>query len=622
MFGTPSAWQVPGYTEIRELGAGASGRVVMARHDEDGTLVAIKYLSDELRSDMAFVARFRHEARLLETLNSTRIARLYQYMESGQGAAIVMELIDGVSLRAVLRSQGPTGAETALVVLRGALLGLVTAHRAGIVHRDFKPENVIVGEDGASKLVDFGIAVRAGAGGGAAGTPPYMAPEQWAGAPASPATDVYAATIVFFECLTGSRPFHARNLTVLAHEHQTMPPPLEKIPSPLQGLVERGLAKHPADRPASAEAFLTELEAVALGVYGADWERRGRRRLATLAGLLALQFPKADLLSEADTSLAETFLGGGNDDSPARSARNRLAVRVALGAGVVGVLGLVTALLVSSTQDTELRADTSAIVPTASVAGTPVVPGTSGPATPADETAEPTETATETATGTPTEEPADPAQETAPTATAAAGATSPAAEEPKPKATKKQHDKATKAPTRRPVPRPTRSDEDDSPVTLGPQKPGSPGSGSTPTPPRTTNPQSPRPPQSPDPRPTRTRTQEPPSQTPTPPPQTPTPEPSGTDGPGRTDPPAITSAPGSTPADPPAITADPGREGPPAITDDPGRAEGPAAITDDPGRIEGPDGRSARSHGDRGPGGDGPADGQDRVSRGGTSAGR
>ncbi|MGW4798476.1 serine/threonine-protein kinase, partial [Nonomuraea sp. NPDC004297] len=169
-------WGVPGYTEVRELGSGAAGRVVLARRDHDGAEVAIKYLSDELRSDVGFVARFRHEARLLATLQSQYHARLIDYVEAGQGAAIIMELINGVSLRELIRSEGPTGPEAALTVLKGSLLGLASAHAIGVVHRDFKPENVMVRADGTSKLVDFGIAVRAGEDAGAAGTPPYMAP--------------------------------------------------------------------------------------------------------------------------------------------------------------------------------------------------------------------------------------------------------------------------------------------------------------------------------------------------------------------------------------------------------------------------------------------------------------
>ncbi|GAA3156487.1 hypothetical protein GCM10010466_54200 [Planomonospora alba] len=381
MYGMPSAWRVPGYTEIRELGAGASGRVVLARHDADGTLVAIKYLSDELRGDAGFAARFRHEARLLHRLNGPHAVRLYDYLETSDGSAIVMELVDGVSLRTILRSEGPTGPEAALVVLRGALLGLASAHRAGIVHRDFKPENVMVDADGTSKLVDFGIALPAGDSGAATGTPPYMAPEQWTGAPASPATDVYAATVVFFECLTGTRPFRAQTIAALAMQHRTVPPPSEEVPPALRGLVERGLAKDADDRPPTATAFLTELEAVAADAYGPDWQERGRRRLAGLAGLLAGLFPRQPETPEFDTSLAETDLGDGGDGS----LLGRLGLKIAVAAGCIAVIAGVAVVLVGSGGDPVLQTQSSVATPADSPSdpGEPVEDGeTDEPADP------------------------------------------------------------------------------------------------------------------------------------------------------------------------------------------------------------------------------------------------
>ncbi|MEU6711606.1 protein kinase [Nonomuraea sp. NPDC046802] len=360
-------WGVPGYTEVRELGSGAAGRVVLARRAHDGVEVAIKYLSDELRSDMGFVARFRHEARLLATLQSVYHARLIDYVESGQGAAIVMELIDGVSLREILRSEGPTGPEAALTVLKGSLQGLASAHALGVVHRDFKPENVMVQADGASKLVDFGIAVRAGEEASAAGTPPYMAPEQWSGTPASPATDVYAATVVFFECLTGSRPYRALNVAALARQHQSAAPPVDEVPAPLRGLVGRGLAKDPGLRPASAEAFLAELEAVAAEAYGEDWEERGRRRLVALTGLLAVLFPKAlSEPTEVQTSLAQTRFG---DPS---GVLGKLPVKIVLGVSAVAVLVVGAVVAVNASADEPvLRAKTVQATPTTGVPATP-----------------------------------------------------------------------------------------------------------------------------------------------------------------------------------------------------------------------------------------------------------
>ncbi|WP_418961116.1 serine/threonine-protein kinase [Streptomyces tritici] len=303
-----TGWTVPGYTEHRELGAGASGRVVLAVHDTTGTPVAVKYLSEELRANEAFVRGFRSEARLLGALHSPYVVGFYEYVEAPGGAAIVMELVDGVPLRALIAQEGATGPEAALVVLKGSLLGLADAHRAGVVHRDYKPANVLVAADGHSKLVDFGIATDHGSTPGAAGTPAYMAPEQWRGAPASPAADVYAATATFFECLTGRKPYPGASLAELAVQHVEAPVPDGEVPEPLRPLIRRGLAKAPQQRPQHASEFVAELEAVATAAYGADWEERGRGRLAALAALLPLLFPLSAGASEGTTALATTTL--------------------------------------------------------------------------------------------------------------------------------------------------------------------------------------------------------------------------------------------------------------------------------------------------------------------------
>ena len=111
-----------------------------------------------------FAEMFRGEAAVLASMDNPHVVRLYEYVESSSGAAIVMELVDGVSLRQILARQGGTTPEAALVVLQGSLLGLAAAHARGVVHRDYKPDNVLVDGDGASKLTDFGIAARAGDG--------------------------------------------------------------------------------------------------------------------------------------------------------------------------------------------------------------------------------------------------------------------------------------------------------------------------------------------------------------------------------------------------------------------------------------------------------------------------
>jgi serine/threonine-protein kinase len=303
-------WTVPGYTQERQLGHGASGKVVQAVNDASGLRVAIKYLSPALARDPGFMWGFRSEAQMLRELGVPQVVQVYDYVEQpGQGAAIVMELVNGVSLHEMIERRGPTTPEAALTVLKGSLLGLAAAHTLGIVHRDYKPENVLVDTVGNSKLADFGVAIRWGKQAPAAGTPLYMAPEQWHGAPASPATDVYAATAVFFECLTGRTPFSGK-LLQLQEQHVTAPVPLDRVDSPLQSLIARGMAKNPAGRPASAIAFVSELEALAGATYGPDWEERGRSHLAERVAALLPLLLRDNSPSASGRSYASTWEGG------------------------------------------------------------------------------------------------------------------------------------------------------------------------------------------------------------------------------------------------------------------------------------------------------------------------
>jgi serine/threonine-protein kinase len=305
-------WAVPGYIEERQLGKGASGRVVAAVHEATGRRVAIKYLSPALVGNPAFMWQFRSEAEVQRSLDVPQVVHVFDYVEApGRGAAIVMELVNGVSLHEMIEQRGPTGPEAALAVLKGSLLGLAAAHAAGIVHRDYKPENVLVDAEGSSKLADFGVAVQTGKKLPTAGTPLYMAPEQWNGAPSSPATDIYAAAAVFFECLTGKTPFSGRT-TRLRQQHESVGVPLDQVPEPaLRSLIVRGMAKDPADRPPDAIAFAIELEAVATAAYGADWETRGHGHLAVrAAALLPLLFLGGGTAGSSGTSAATSWLGG------------------------------------------------------------------------------------------------------------------------------------------------------------------------------------------------------------------------------------------------------------------------------------------------------------------------
>ncbi|MBG0825098.1 protein kinase [Planomonospora sp. ID91781] len=451
-------WSVPGYTELRELGAGGGGRVVLARHDESGVHVAIKYLSESLRDDPGFLARFRDEARLLVELADPNVTRLYEYVEEAGNAAIVMEAVDAVSLRELLREHGATGPEAALVVLKGSLLGLAAAHGSGLVHRDYKPENVLVQADGASKLVDFGIAVRAGQADAPAGTPPYMAPEQWTGAPASPATDVYAATVVFFECLTGRRPYRAGDRAVLMHQHAHAPIPVEEVPGPVRDLVARGMAKDPCDRPVSSAGFVAELEAVATAAYGPDWEERGRSRLAALAALLPLLFRLRAPGSEGGTALFQstlfrTVLG---------ALRGRSA-GVAVGAGLVLAAGGVSVYVLAADRAPEpQRIDVVAAAPPSGAPGSPGPESLSPPPT----------SGAPTAPGSPSGEPATPPGLTTPPGTGEPSSAGPSS----PPAATAPAGGPTTAPTTAPAPGPTAT------ATLNPTPTPTPTPTATPTP--------------------------------------------------------------------------------------------------------------------------------------------
>ncbi|MEU0570726.1 protein kinase [Nonomuraea sp. NPDC005983] len=427
---------VPGYTEVRELGHGGTGRVMLAVRDSDGSHVAIKHLSAQLRQDERFVNRFRAEALVIKDLDSPHTARLLEYVEGEDDAVIVMELVDGVTLRRLLQREGATGAEAALVVLKGALLGLAEAHRNGVVHRDFKPENVIVIPDGQSRLVDFGVAAHSGETAPLVGTPSYMAPEQWEDAPASPATDVYAAAVVFFECLTGRRPFAGENVAALAYQHQHASPPLGDIDEPLRQLVEHGLAKDPAGRPESAEAFLAELEETAAAVHGDDWETRGRLALGSLTVPFTMLLPMAKPAPETGTSLFQTTFAPTS--------------KVVLTGGLVLATAAAVATAFVIWQDPVDNVD--ALRPATSPPPT-VVPASPPPAT---RTPEPTVSmsppATFTAAPSPYETAPPPSFEVLPPTTRSR---EPAETRPLPTRTREPTRESTRVPTRAPTRRPT-----------------------------------------------------------------------------------------------------------------------------------------------------------------------
>lgn len=290
----------------------------LATYQATGAYVAIKYLNATLRRDTEFMDRFRSDTHQLVEIDDPNVVRLYEYVETATRAAVVMELVDGVSLRTLLAEHGRTSPEAALAVLKSTLLALAAAHERGVPHRDVSPDNVLVQADGTSKLSDFGVVVHAEEPGVPAGTPAYMAPELWTQERAGPPADVYAAACVLFEAVRGRPPYRAekdgaegaQDVPALRDKHLVEPVPLEVVPDALRDLLRRGLAKDPAVRYASARQFAAELEQDAVANYGPDWEKRGRRHLAELATLLALRFPLArtDHAAPAASGLRDRLL--------------------------------------------------------------------------------------------------------------------------------------------------------------------------------------------------------------------------------------------------------------------------------------------------------------------------
>ena len=233
---------------------------------------------------------FRSEATVLASLDDLNVVRLYEYVKSPSGAAIVMELVDGITVREILTHQGNTTAEAALVVLHGSLMGLAAAHQRGVVHRDYKPENVLVNGEGISKLTDFGIAARTGDRVIPAGSLLYAAPEQMAGAVASPASDVYAVTSHLLRVPCRPPAFNGRTAAELVRQHRSEPVPLDPVPDRCGRWWPPGWPRTPgAGR--DAITFVTGLATVASGAYGQGWHERGRSHLGEAALLLAALWP-------------------------------------------------------------------------------------------------------------------------------------------------------------------------------------------------------------------------------------------------------------------------------------------------------------------------------------------
>ncbi len=239
--------------------------------------VAVKVMDPRLAADPAFRARFEREARSAARIHHPAVVGVFDQGEDRSGPEptvfLVMELVEGGTLRGVLRDRGALGVPAALAVLDPVLAGLAQAHRLGLVHRDVKPENVLVARTGQVKVADFGLVVaaaRAGAShvGTIMGTVAYLSPEQVTTGAADARSDVYAAGVLLYELLTGAPPFVGDTAisVALRHVHDRVPAPslvAGDVPPELDALVAAATDRDPAGRPPDAAAFLAQLHHVA-----------------------------------------------------------------------------------------------------------------------------------------------------------------------------------------------------------------------------------------------------------------------------------------------------------------------------------------------------------------------
>ncbi|MDD5628481.1 MAG: protein kinase [Elusimicrobia bacterium] len=253
------------------LGRGGMGAVYRAHHVPLDRPVALKVVSPEWLGSPAAAQAFLAEARIAARLEDPRIVQVYDVGVYGEQTYIVMQFIVGENLEAKVSRDGPLAPQEALRVVKEAALALATAHRQGVVHRDVKPANIMLGADGSVRLTDFGISVMAGRsdphleGLATMGSLDFMAPEQAFGAPPDPRMDLYSLGATYFYALTGRPPFAAKTAGDLLLQHREEPVPDVRLRRPeataaVAALIERLMAKNPTDRPAGASEVVRELE--------------------------------------------------------------------------------------------------------------------------------------------------------------------------------------------------------------------------------------------------------------------------------------------------------------------------------------------------------------------------
>ncbi len=263
------------YEVIKRVGVGGMADVYLAEDTQLGREVALKILHPQYAGDDSFVERFRREALSAAKLQHPNIVQIYDSGREADFNFIVMEYVEGQSLKDYLSEEGPLEVHEAVRIASEVLTALAYAHRTGLVHRDIKPGNILLSEDGKVQVTDFGIA-RAEAGstmtqtGTILGTAYYLSPEQAQGLPLDGRSDIYSLGVVLYEMLTGRRPFEGDSPVSIAYKHvrENPRPPSqyrEDMPRPLEAIVLTALTKKPEDRYSSAALMRRDLEAFGQG---------------------------------------------------------------------------------------------------------------------------------------------------------------------------------------------------------------------------------------------------------------------------------------------------------------------------------------------------------------------
>jgi tRNA A-37 threonylcarbamoyl transferase component Bud32/tetratricopeptide (TPR) repeat protein len=331
------------YRVIRRLGAGGMAAVYLAHDERLHRQVAVKrmHLADH---DDIDARRFQREARLGASLSHANLVSIFDTEQDDESVLLVMEYVEGETLGDLL-ARGEVEPRRAIEIVRAVAEALDHAHDTGIVHRDIKPGNVLLGKDGSVKLADLGIAKAVErtditGTGTVLGTPAYMAPEQLQGGKLGPAVDVYALATMAFEMLTGRKARRGRSAVEIAHQVVNEPPPDPRqanpaIPAPAADALQAGMAIDPAERPRSAGELAERLER-AFGRSGAHRALTTRRMerarpvgeihspppppVRTARNMRWL--PAAGLLAVALVAIGIAIASGGGEDDPATPARD------------------------------------------------------------------------------------------------------------------------------------------------------------------------------------------------------------------------------------------------------------------------------------------------------------